>query len=153
MNTLAPTPITRTYATVTYDGWGDSLSATVRTEATITLHGHRDGEGRGTVTSATVNGQAVAPELAVRLLNRAERVGTVTLLGECVEPVMPTDGPAIGNRAAWTLHRELGRLGHRNHYAVAGEALGRDVGSLAALTGVEAVTVRSYAYGQFGMVG
>ena len=59
----------------------------------------------------------------------------------------------IGKPAACELHKVLGRLGFRDHYATAADALGRPVPSLAALTADEAATVRSYAYGQWGLTG
>lgn len=61
--------------------------------------------------------------------------------------------PPIGKPTACQLHRELGQLGYRDHYALAGEVLGRPVPSLAALTATEADQVRSYAYGQWGLTG
>lgn len=95
---------------------------------------------------ATVDGEEADVARAVKLLGMAE--GTPEVLAETLAP-MPA--PGIGKPAACELHRELGRLKFRDHYATASEALGRAVESLAALTAREAHTVRSYAYGQWGM--
>ncbi|CAM3887048.1 hypothetical protein [Deinococcus frigens] len=93
--------------------------------------------------TAEVNGQPVGVLDAARILGSAERL---TVTAETLDTP-----PTIGNAAGCNLHRELGRLGFRDHYLTAGEALGRAVPSLAALTAQDAYTVRDYARGQWGM--
>ena len=53
----------------------------------------------------------------------------------------------IGKAVACELHRELGRLGDREHYTLAGDVLNRVVPSLATLSAAERDLVREYAYG------
>jgi len=61
---------------------------------------------------------------------------------------------ATGNAVACELHRELGRLGYREHYALAGDVLNWVVPNLATLSAAERDLVREYAYRQLGpMVG
>lgn len=93
---------------------------------------------------ATVDGQEVATERAARILAMSDRL-------EVTAEILEDTAPTIGKPAACDLHKELGRLRFRDHYTVASEALGRTVASLATLTASEAHTVRSYAYGQWGM--
>ncbi|SMB93199.1 hypothetical protein [Deinococcus hopiensis] len=94
--------------------------------------------------SAIVDGENMNFVEASRLLDRASQVEKIE------EVILPAPAP-IGNPAAHQLHRTLGRLGYRNHYALASEVLGRTVTSLAALTAEDAATVRSYAFGQLGL--
>ena len=86
-------------------------------------------------------------ERAVATLRTAERVW---LLEEVLAPEV--SAPVIGKAVACELHRELGRLGYRAHYALAGDVLNRVVPSLAALTAEERNLVREYAYGQLGLM-
>lgn len=97
--------------------------------------------------SAEVDGQPADVARAVALLGDARRVEVLA------EDPAPQPEATIGNRAACELHRVLGRLRFRDHYSAATEALGREVRSLAALTVDEAATVRSWAYGQWGLTG
>lgn len=115
------------------ENWGD-------TTHTVTLT--RTAQG----ITAEVNGQPATLEQGVRLLNAAARVDVLS------EELMPLPA-TIGNRAARDLHLTLARLGYRDHYTTASEVLERPVSSLAALTAEEAVTVRSYGYGQLGLAG
>lgn len=90
---------------------------------------------------AEVNGEAAPLERAVNILQIADRV---TVTAETLAVV-------IGKAAACELHRELGRLQFRDHYATASAALERHVVSLASLTAEEAHTVQSYARGQWSL--
>ena len=92
---------------------------------------------------ALIDGQPADVLAADAILRSAT---TLTVTAEVLEVV-------IGKPAACELHKELGRLRFRDHYATASDALGRRVTSLAALTADEAATVRSYAYGQWGLTG
>lgn len=140
-----PLNVTRTWKLDLYANYGDGPSARVFISTrTVTLTGGRDGRGQLLPMTATVDGVAVPAEEAVILLNWAKREGRVTLLAD------ERTAPTIGKAQACELHRELGALGYRRHYVLAGEALERAVASLAALTAEEAATVRSYAYGQLG---
>jgi len=96
--------------------------------------------------TAQINGQPAELERAVALLRTAERVW---LIEEMRLPEVDT--APIGKAVACELHRELGRLGYRAHYALAGEVLNRVVPSLAAITAAERDFVREYAYGQLGL--
>ena len=61
--------------------------------------------------------------------------------------------PAIGNKAASTLHRDLARLGYSyssSHLQIATDALERPIASLAALTAADAQTTYGYACAQTG---
>ena len=82
-------------------------------------------------------------------LTRAEAGAVLASSSSAVLSFTPAPKP-LGNPAA-KLHRELGRLGFRDHYAAASEALGFPVRSLAELTAEQGRTVRSYARGQWGM--
>ncbi|UQN10145.1 hypothetical protein [Deinococcus sp. QL22] len=98
---------------------------------------------------ATIDGEATTMDQAVRLLKGAE---IVWLQAEVLSPVAPmTD--TLSKAEACDLHRLLGSFGFRNHYAVAEEMVGREVRSLTQVTADEAALIRSYAYGQFGLVG
>ena len=99
----------------------------------------------GTGYSATINGRPAELRDAFVLVTTAEKQGGLTLL----EEVRPD---TIGKKAAHVMHQELAHLRFADHYAVAADALGRPVSSLAALTAAEANLVYSYAYGQWGMV-
>lgn len=92
---------------------------------------------------ALIDGQPADVRDADRILRGAT---TLTVQAEVLEAV-------IGKPAACELHKTLGRLSFRDHYLTASDALGRPVPSLAALTADEAATVRSYAYGQWGLTG
>lgn len=132
-----------------------ALSRTWRTHNTdemdgvvIRAHSHTVTLSRDFVDgplSAQVDGEAADLADAVYLVQNAYRVEVLT------ETLAPTPEPGIGKPAACELHRELGRLKFRDHYATASEALGLPVVSLAALTAMQAQTVRSYAYGQWRM--
>ncbi|WP_161883863.1 hypothetical protein [Deinococcus alpinitundrae] len=98
--------------------------------------------------TAQINSQPTELERAVALLRTAERVW---LLEEVLTSEVPT-APVIGKAIACELHRELGRLGYRAHYALAGDVLNRVVPSLAAITAEERNLVREYAYGQLGLM-
>jgi hypothetical protein len=91
---------------------------------------------------ATVDGLPVGVLDADRVLRAADRL---EVTGEVLE-----HGP-IGKAAGCELHRELGRLGFRDHYTTASEALARPVSSFAALSEADAYIVRDYARGQWGM--
>ncbi|GGO19492.1 hypothetical protein [Deinococcus humi] len=92
---------------------------------------------------ATVDGVQVPVLEADRILRTAARV---EVMSEVLEAA------PIGKPAACNLHKELGALGYRSHYALAAEVLGKPVPSLAALSAEDAATVRQYAYGQLGRV-
>lgn len=146
MQDTSPISVTRTWKLDLYADYGDGSSARVFVATrTVTLSGGRDEQGHALPIVATVDGAEVPTEEAVQLLTWAKRDGRATLLSD--ERSIPTIGKAQGCE----LHRELGRLGYRNHYSVAGEALERPVASLATLTAQEAGVVRSYAYGQLGL--
>lgn len=68
--------------------------------------------------TATVDGQLVDVLTADRILRNADRL---ELLVEVLD--------IIGKSAACNLHRELERLGFRDHYQTATDALGRPVSS------------------------
>ncbi|KQR33105.1 hypothetical protein [Deinococcus sp. Leaf326] len=97
----------------------------------------------GADLAGIVNGEPDTATRVILLLEAAEHL----------EPVAEEQVEVIGNAVACELHKTLGRLKFKDHYATAAEALGRSVRSLARLTADEAATVRSYAYGQWGMVG
>lgn len=130
--TTKPTNVRRT--------WQLAFVAPLRPDQQVTLqadcHGHQ---------TAWIDGVTADHETAVRLLQDGLLCGTVTLISDEV--------PFAGKRAAHQLHRLLGELGFKDHYGLATEALGRPVSSLAHLSAPELVLVRSYAHGQFGMVG
>ncbi len=137
---LAPRARYRQWETVTLDRLDGAVIQTRR--QTVALFRSRfTGELHG-----LVNGNAVPLRAAVSILQGADRV---TKVYEVLE--QPEQAPTIGNAEARELHRELGRLRFRDHYATASEALGTPVHSLAALTAEQACTVRSYARGQWGM--
>ena len=136
--TTAPRPKTVTYrARVADVEYGVTLSVTTH-HITLT----RDHSGS---LSAIVDGENVEYSYAEGLLNLSEAQKHTP---ELLEEVILT--PTIGKQAARALHIELGRLGHKNHYALAAEVLGKTVASLADLTEEEAVEVRSYGYGVLG---
>lgn len=89
-------------------------------------------------------------------LSHAQAAEVLALKGTRAESLPSAEVPAasaqIGKAAARVLHVDLARLGFRNHYETAAEALGRAVSSLASLTPAESATVRSYARGQWGLV-
>ncbi|WP_161883941.1 hypothetical protein [Deinococcus alpinitundrae] len=101
--------------------------------------------------TAQINGQPAELERAVATLRTAERVW---LLEEVLTEPAPVaaEVAVIGKAVACELHRELGRLGYREHYALAGDVLNRVVPSLAAITAAERDLVREYAYGQLGLM-
>ncbi|MPY67818.1 hypothetical protein F8S09_14190 [Deinococcus sp. SDU3-2] len=109
---------------------------------------------RVTVLAEVPATDPTAPLLTRRAERRAE-VARLTAEGvsawEAMQQAARTLPPVIGKAAARELHRELGRLGFRNHYATAAEVLERPVPSLALLSAEDAHTVRSYARGQWGM--
>lgn len=142
MNHNAPAPSSttpalrrtwRTHHTTELDGAVISTST-----HTVTLHRAAQGEA----VNALIDGEDATLARAVALLGDA---WAVDVLAEVLS------APTIGTAAACELHRELGRLQFRNHYSAASDALGRPVSSLAALNAAEAATVRSYAYGQWGL--
>lgn len=126
---------TRTWNTST-DDLMDGAVVQVRTH-TVTLTRTPAG------IVALIDGKPADVREADRILRGAT---TLTVQTEVLEAV-------IGNAVACELHKDLGRLRFRDHYATASDALGRRVTSLAALTADEARTVRSYAYGQWGLTG
>ncbi|CAM3264727.1 hypothetical protein DESA109040_05725 [Deinococcus saxicola] len=92
--------------------------------------------------TAEVDGLPVHVLHADRILRAADRL-------EVTHEVL--EAASIGKAVACALHRELGALGYKAHYALATEALGIQISSLAALTPDDAAIVRSYAYGQLGL--
>ncbi|OLV20131.1 hypothetical protein [Deinococcus marmoris] len=90
---------------------------------------------------AELDGRPVDMLHADRVLRAADRLEVV---------VEVLEAAPIGKATACALHRELGALGYKSHYALASEVLGVPVPSLAALTAEDAAVVRSYAYGQMG---
>ena len=141
MNTTTPTARAKT---VTYKTRvADYEYGVVRSIDTVFVTLTRDHGGR---LSAVVDGENVGYGYAVGILNRASQVEKIE------EAYLPSPTQLVGKPVAHRLHIELGRLGYRNHYALAGEVLGRAVTSLAALTAEEVKLVRSYAYGQLGLV-
>lgn len=126
---------TRTWETRTDDQM-DGAVVQVRTH-TITLTRTPTGN------VALIDGQPADVREADAILRGAT---ALTVTAEVLEIV-------IGKPAACELHKELSRLKFRDHYATASDALGRRVTSLAVLTRDEARTVRSYAYGQWGLTG
>lgn len=137
MQDNTPRAITRTWAAdVVYRECG-----TVTGSRLYTVTMTRTAQG----FTAEIDGQPAGVLDAARILGSADRV-TVT------HEVLDTVAAQIGKAAAYELHKELGRLKYRDHYATASAALERPVSSLAALTPEQAVTVRSFAYGQLGLV-
>ncbi|CAM3991453.1 hypothetical protein [Deinococcus frigens] len=132
MSTTAPRAISRTWAAHTTYRECSVVMSTAVYAVTVS----RTGQG----FAAEVDGVPVDVVAADRVLRNADRL---ELLAETLD--------TIGKPAACNLHRELGRLGFKDHYATAADALGRPVPSLAALTPVDAYTVRNYARGQWGM--
>ena len=94
-----------------------------------------------TLTAASVNGLPVSIERAALLLTWARDTGTVKQVG-AFAPAL-----TLGKPRASGLHRILARLGlgRFDHYRAASAALGRPVGSLAALTEQEARRVWNHA--------
>ena len=95
------------------------------------------------LTAAYVDGQQVSIERAALLLTWARDTGTV----KQVEAFDPAPALTLGKPRASRLHRILARLGLSNpdHYRAASAALGRPVGSLAALSEQEARRVWNHA--------
>ncbi|MDV6376106.1 hypothetical protein [Deinococcus arenicola] len=135
MNTNTPRALSRTWAAHVI--YRECSVITGTADYTVTMTRTADG------FAATVNGQPVGVLDAARILGSAERL---TVTAETLDTP-----PTIGNAGGCELHKVLGRLGFRDHYLTAGEALGRAVPSLAALTAQDAYTVRDYARGQWGM--
>jgi hypothetical protein len=131
MNTTTPA-LSRTWAAFTTYRECSVITGTVTYVVTIS----RTAQG----FTAEVDGLPVSVLEADQILRAADRL-------ELLAEVLPT----IGKPAACNLHRELGRLGFKDHYATAADALGRPVPSLAALSAEDAYTVRNYARGQWGM--
>ncbi|WP_339095051.1 hypothetical protein WDJ50_11020 [Deinococcus sp. VB142] len=101
----------------------------------------------------TVHGPQLLAVLAHEV-SEAQRLAGLVHPVEFTPAPQPTPSAApVGNASARALHVELSRLGYREHYAAASDALGRPVSSLAALTAAELKTVYSYAYGSLGLVG
>lgn len=124
---------TRTWnAPTTYRECGVVTALTVHT---VTITRTRSG------FEAVIDGRAADVLHADRILRAADRL----------EVIAETLEATIGNAVACALHKELARIGYRGHYALATEALGTQVSSLAALTADDAAIVRSYAYGQLGL--
>ena len=96
-----------------------------------------------TLTAAYVDGQQVSIKRAALLLTWARDTGTV----KQVEAFDPAPALTLGKPRASRLHRILSRLGlgHTDHYRAASAALGRMVGSLAALSEQEAHKVWNHA--------
>lgn len=128
-------------ATVTYRECG-----TVTDVQTYTVTMSRTAQG----VTATLNGRPADVLAAARILSSAQSENALTVTAEILD-TPSTPARAIGKAAAHELHRELGRLGYRDHYTTAAEVLGVPVASLAALTTEQAQTVRSYAYGNWGL--
>lgn len=131
----------RQWETVHHDEM-DGVTVQVRRHTVALYRSRYTGEIMG-----LIDGNAVPLERAVSVILSAD---VVTKVYEELEQ-LPAAAP-IGNQAARTLHVDLSRLGFRDHYATAADALGRPVASLADLTAAESATVRSYARGQWGMV-
>ena len=107
------------------------------------------------VTAEQVRVSAAAagnyPAAFLRTMTHAEAAEILSRPCSAVLEFTPAPVPTIGKQAARTLHLDLARLGFRDHYAAAGDALGRSVPSLAELTAAESATVYSYARGVWGM--
>lgn len=131
MNTSTPA-LSRTWSAHTTYRECSVITGTATYVVTIS----RAGQG----FTAEVDGQPVDVLTADRILRAADRL-------EVIAETLNT----IGKPAACNLHRELGRLGFKDHYATTADALGRPVASLAALSAQDAYTVRNYARGQWGM--
>lgn len=106
--------------------------------------------------SVTTAPSGFYPAVSLGTLSHAHAAEVLALMGSRAESLPSAEVPAparvtIGKAAARVLHVDLARLGFRNHYATAAEALGRAVSSLASLTPAESATVRSYARGQWGL--
>lgn len=137
MHTTSTRATSRTWATVTVDRPFGEYWGTVTN--TVTIYRTPDG------LRATVDGQDATVLEAHTILSHAT---TRTVTAETLEPTPR----AVGKATAHELHRELGRLRFRDHYAAASEGLGVPVRSLAALTAEDVQTVRSYARGQWGLI-
>lgn len=145
-----------------------ALARTWRTHNTLEMDGIVVSSSTHTVTlsrevvggplSAEVDGWPDSVERAVNLLKDAWKTEVLDeVLSDTPEPeIVPTVSadayaqPAIGLRNAFELHRELGRLKVRDHYALAAELLARPVSSFATLSRTEEKMIYSYAYGQWG---
>lgn len=130
----------RQWETVHHDKM-DGVTVQVRRHTVALYRSRYTGEVMG-----LIDGNAVPLERAVSLILSAD---VLTKVFEQLEQV-PT-AALIGKQAARTLHLDLARLGFRDHYTTAADALGRFVSSLADLTAAESATVRSYARGQWGL--
>lgn len=116
------------------------LDGAVLSVHSYTVKVEREGD---TLTAASVNGQPVSIDRAALLLTWARDTGTV----KQVEAFDPAPALTLGKPRASRLHRVLSRLGLGNadHYRTASAALGRPVGSLAALSVQEARRVWNHA--------
>lgn len=113
------------------------------------------GVTRTTAQSGTYAPSPLAPlthaEAAQVLAQAAAYLGRPAAQALDAQPVSTPSAAPVGKATGRALHVELSRLGYREHYAAAADALGRPVPSLAALTAAEVKTVYAYAYGSLGM--
>ncbi|WP_415577412.1 hypothetical protein, partial [Deinococcus radiodurans] len=113
------------------------------------------GVTRTTAQSGTYAPSPLAPlthaEAAQVLAQAAAYLGRPAAQPLAPQPVSTPSGAPVGKATGRALHVELSRLGYREHYTAAADALGRPVPSLAALTAAEVKTVYAYAYGSLGM--
>ena len=129
------------FNTPAYRVW-NLTAAAILDGAVLSVHSYtvkveREGD---TLTAASVNGLPVSIERAALLLIWARDTGTV-------KQVEAFDPAPLGKPRASRLHRILALLGLSNldHYRAASAALGRPVGSLAALSEPEARRVWNHA--------
>ncbi|GGS10773.1 hypothetical protein [Deinococcus sedimenti] len=133
-----PRNITRIFSVAIYGSYGEGPSASVYLGHRCVLL-HADAAG---TLHAEIDGQAVHPLDAGRLLDLGKRDGHVELVAEEIHP----DPTTIGNTRASKLHRLMARAGipGSQHYGFASAALDRNVTSLAALTEQEARQVWAF---------
>jgi len=140
--------VTRTWNLELFGSYGEGGSARVSLgRKTVTLSGGRDAQGNLLPLTGTINGQKAPAAKVIEMLEWAKAEGHVDQVNDDRRPL------TIGKKAARELHIEMGRLGYRGveHYSLAGEALEREVTSLATLTAEEAQIAWSYARAQVGL--
>ncbi|MFB9991572.1 hypothetical protein ACFFLM_06275 [Deinococcus oregonensis] len=135
-----PTDISRTFSAISNHRMDNIIID--RSTHTVTLSADAQG-----VLTATVDGVQVDVQTADGILRWARADGSVTVL----ETVYAVEGISMGE--ACNLHRVLGGFGFRGHCALTSELVGRPLSSLTELSSDEAAMVRSWAYGQYGLVG
>ena len=126
--------------------WRCMDGAVVSTHSlTLSITRYTDGTAR-----CERDGVEISEAQAIGYAQSAQLDGRMVLISEYVAAVAPA---GIGKTAGHMLHLELARLEFGNGLAFASEILGRPVDHFRTLTADEARSVRSAAYGSWGLVG